>query len=264
LATPNPQHIRAFTDAAQFERWLAAHHDRESELWLKLHKQGSGLASVTYKEALEVALCWGWIDGQKKSHDERSFLQRFTPRRAQSIWSQINREHVARLSAAGRMQPAGMAQVQAAQADGRWQRAYAPPRSKSLPPELQEAIEAEPKALATLATLDSKNRFALSFRLGNLKTAAARQRKIAEYVAMLARGETLHPNAAPRADKAATPRTPKATEPRSADTAARRPRTAAATRASADMPTTPPAGKAAARTPKPARARVKKPASRRA
>ena len=203
MVTPNPQHIRAFADAAQFERWLAAHHDSESELWLKLHKQGSGLASVTYKEALEVALCWGWIDGLKKSHDERSFLQRFTPRQAKSIWSQINQEHVARLSAAGRMQPAGMAQVHAAQADGRWQRAYAPIRSKSLPPELLAAIEADPQALKTLATLDSRNRFALAFRVGNLKTAAARQRKIAEYVAMLARGETLHPMAPARTGKPA-------------------------------------------------------------
>jgi uncharacterized protein YdeI (YjbR/CyaY-like superfamily) len=222
LVTPNPQHIRAFADAAQFERWLAAHHDRESELWLKLHKQGSGLASVSYKEALEVALCWGWIDGQKKSLDERSFLQRFTPRGTRSIWSQINREHVARLSAAGRMMPAGAAAVQAAQADGRWDRAYASSRSKSLPPELLAAIEAEPRALETLATLDSKNRFSLAFRVGNLKTAAARQRKIAEFVAMLARGETLYPNAAPRADKAATPRTPKPARARVKKRAARR------------------------------------------
>lgn len=205
MVTPNPRHIRAFADAAQFERWLAAHHESETELWLKLHKQGSGLASVSYKEALDVALCWGWIDGLKKSHDERSFLQRFTPRKIKSIWSQINREHVARLCADGRMQPAGMAQVTAAQADGRWERAYAPIRSKTLPPELLAAIEAEPRALETLATLDSRNRFALAFRVGNLKTAAARERKISEFVAMLARGETLHPNAAPRAKKAAAP-----------------------------------------------------------
>jgi uncharacterized protein YdeI (YjbR/CyaY-like superfamily) len=208
LVTPNPKHIRAFADAAQFERWLAAHHDSESELWLKIHKQGSGLATVSYKEALDVALCWGWIDGLKKSFDERSFLQRFTPRRTKSIWSQINREHVARLCAEGRMQPVGMAQVTAAQADGRWERAYAPIRSKSLPPELLAAIEAEPKALATLATLDSTNRFALGFRFGNLKTAAARQRKLTEFVAMLARGETLFPMAAPRAGKTKAPADP--------------------------------------------------------
>jgi uncharacterized protein YdeI (YjbR/CyaY-like superfamily) len=213
LVEPNPRHIRAFADAAAFEHWLAAHHESESELWLKIHKQGSGLASVSYKEALDVALCWGWIDGLKKSYDERSFLQRFTPRRAQSIWSQINREHVARLCAAGRMQAAGMAQVEAAQADGRWERAYAPTRSKSLPAELLAAIEAEPRALETLASLDNRNRFALAFRIGNLKTAAARERKIAEFVAMLARGETLHPNAAPRAKGTTAPRAKKPATP---------------------------------------------------
>lgn len=216
LVTPNPRHICAFADAAAFERWLAAHHQSESELWLKIHKQGSGLATVSYKEALDVALCWGWIDGLKKSYDELSFLQRFTPRKTKSIWSQINREHIARLCAAGRMQPAGMAQVEAAQADGRWERAYAPSRSKSLPAELLAAIEAEPKALATLATLDNRNRFALAFRFGNLKTAVARERKLTEFVAMLARGETLFPVPAPRAPKPATPRakTPATPAPR--------------------------------------------------
>ena len=203
MVTPNPQHIRAFASTTQFEHWLAAHHETETELWLKIHKQGSGLASVSYKEALDVALCWGWIDGLKKSHDELSFLQRFTPRKSKSIWSQINREHVARLIAAGRMMPAGLAQVTAAQADGRWQRAYASSRSKTLPPDLLAAIEAEPRALETLATLDSAHRFALGFRVGNLKTAAARERKISEFVAMLARGETLFAQTAPAAKKAA-------------------------------------------------------------
>jgi len=256
LVEPHPRSIRAFADAAQFERWLAAHHESEVELWLKIHKQGSGLASVTYKEALDVALCWGWIDGLKKSFDESSFLQRFTPRRKKSIWSQINREHVARLCAEGRMQPAGMAHVHAAEADGRWERAYAPIRSKALPAELLAAIEAEPKALETLATLDSKNRFALAFRVGNLKTAAARQRKIAEFVAMLARGETLYPNSPQRSGKVATrgkPASARATpaartaSPRQAETPKQRAAPAAARAA----------------TPTPARARVKKRAARR-
>jgi uncharacterized protein YdeI (YjbR/CyaY-like superfamily) len=189
----NPHHVRAFASAAELERWLAAHHGSASELWLKIFKQGSGEPTVTYREAVEVALCWGWIDGLKKSLDERAFLQRFTPRRARSIWSQINRDLVAKLIAAGRMMAPGLAHVEAAQADGRWAAAYASPRSSSVPPELLAAIEANPRALATYQQLDRRNLYALGFRLMHLKTPAARERKLAELVAMLARGETPHP-----------------------------------------------------------------------
>src|SRR3954471_17241015 len=135
---------------------MAANHARAPELWLKVHKKGSGLPSVTPAEALDVALCWGWIDGIRKAFDDRSFLQRYTPRRARSIWSQINRDHVARLIAAGRMQPPGQQQIDAAQKDGRWDAAYAPIRATSdasIPEDLRAAIEADPRALKTFRTL---------------------------------------------------------------------------------------------------------------
>ena len=193
---PDPRTIRAFPDAAAFERWLSSNHDGDGVLWLKVHKKGSGLPSVTYAEALEVALCWGWIDGQRKSFDEHSFLQRFTPRTRTSRWSQINCAHVERLIAAGRMRPQGLREIDAAKADGRWQRAYAPIRSATVPEDLAAAIAKNAKARATFETLNNQNRFALGFRVGSLKTATARSKRIAEYVAMLARGETLLPNGA--------------------------------------------------------------------
>jgi len=195
---PNPRSIRSFRTAAAFEAWLAGHHDRETELWLKVHKKASGLPTVTYAEALDIALCWGWIDGLKKSFDAQSFLQRFTPRRKKSVWSQINRDHVARLTTAGRMTPHGQRQIDAAKADGRWAAAYAPIRSASeagMPKDLRAAIAASPKARKTFRTLSRQNLFALVFRTNNMKTPAGRARKIAALVAMLARGETIVPQA---------------------------------------------------------------------
>jgi len=193
---PDVKKIRSFRSEAAFETWLAAHHDRESELWLKIHKKGSGKPTVTYAQALDVALCWGWIDGIVKGFDDASFLQRFTPRRPKSIWSQINRDHVARLVAAGRMTEHGQRQVDAAKADGRWDAAYAPIRKtseNSMPTDLKAAIDADPAALATFRSLNRQNLFALAFRTGNMKTPAGRKRKIATLVAMLARGETIVP-----------------------------------------------------------------------
>ena len=175
---------------------MRTNHDRETEVWLKIHKKGSGLASVSVAEALEVALCWGWIDGIKKSFDERSFLQRYTPRRTKSIWSQVNKGHVARLSEAGRMTPHGQRQVDAAKADGRWDAAYAPIRSASaatVPADLRAAIDANPRARKTFETLGKMNLFALTFRTNNMKTPAGRAKKIAVLVEMLARGETIVP-----------------------------------------------------------------------
>ena len=198
---PKPDTIKAFRTAADFERWLAAHHDRASEIWVRVHKKDSGLPSVTTAQCLEVALCWGWIDGQRKALDARSFLQRYSPRRPRSLWSQINREHVARLTAAGRMTPHGQRQVDLAKADGRWAAAYAPIRSASaatVPPDLRAAIDADPGARATFATLGKMNLFALTLRVTSMKTPAGRARKIATLVAMLARGETITPQAAPR------------------------------------------------------------------
>jgi len=192
--TPNPDHIRDFASEQAFEAWLAAHHGTASELWLKIHKKTSGLPTVTYAQALDVALCWGWIDGQKKGFDEDSFLQRFTPRGPKSIWSQRNTAHVERLIAAGRMTAHGLRHVEAAKADGRWQAAYAAGSDMEIPADLRAAIAADPAAEAMFGRLNRQNLFALAFRIGRLKTPAGRQRKIAEFVAMLARGETLYPN----------------------------------------------------------------------
>ena len=191
---PNPKKVKTFRDADAFETWLRANHDGESEIWIKIHKKDSGLATVTHAQALDVALCWGWIDGIRKPLDERSFLQRFSPRRPKSIWSQVNRDHIARLTAAGRMTPHGQKHVDAAKSDGRWDAAYAPIRNASvdsLPDDLRAAIEANPRARKTFKTLGRMNLFALAFRTNSMKTPAGRAKKIAELVAMLARGETI-------------------------------------------------------------------------
>ena len=173
---------------------MRKNHAHQPELWLKIYKKGSGVSGITLAEALDVALCWGWIDGIRKSLDEKAFLQRYTPRRPKSIWSQINRNHVARLTAARRMTPYGQRQVDAAKADGRWDAAYAPMRTvtrDTIPDDLRAAIEASPKALNTFRTLGRQNLFALTFRTNNTKTSAGRARKIAALVAMLERGETI-------------------------------------------------------------------------
>jgi uncharacterized protein YdeI (YjbR/CyaY-like superfamily) len=193
---PNPERIRAFRSEAAFDAWLRSNHARETEVWLRIYKKGSGKPTVTNAQALDVALCWGWIDGIRKAFDEESFLQRYSPRRARSIWSQINREHIARLIAAGRMKPPGLRQVDAAKADGRWDAAYAPIRAASvatIPDDLRAAIDADPLARKTFQTLGRQNLFALAFRTNNMKTRAGRARKIASLVAMLARGETISP-----------------------------------------------------------------------
>src|SRR4051812_45449309 len=191
---PDPSRIRTFRTQTAFETWLRTRHDRDSEIWIRIYKKDSGRATITPAQALEVALCWGWIDGIRKGFDRESFLQRYTPRRPRSIWSQINRDHVARLTAAGRMMPPGQRQVDAAKADGRWDAAYAPMRSASeasIPDDLRAAIDANPRARKTFQTLGRQNLFALAFRTNNMKTPAGRLRKIAALVAMLARGETI-------------------------------------------------------------------------
>lgn len=189
----DPEKVREFEDAASFYAWLGERHDRTDEVWIKIHKLSSGLPSITPKEAIDVVLCWGWIDGVKKGLDERSYLQRYTPRTAKSIWSQINVDNVARLIAEGRMTSHGLVQVDAAKADGRWARAYAAGRNLKIPDDLQAAIDAEPQAKAMLAKLSAQNRFALAFRVHNLKTEAGRRKKIAAFVEMLKRGETIYP-----------------------------------------------------------------------
>jgi uncharacterized protein YdeI (YjbR/CyaY-like superfamily) len=198
---PDPKKIKSFRTQARFSIWLAANHARETELWLKIHKKDSGVPTVTHAQALDVALCWGWIDGIRKAFDESSFLQRFTPRRARSVWSQINRDHVARLTAAGQMTPHGQRQIDAAKADGRWDAAYAPIRSATeatIPADLRASIETNARARKTFRTLGRQNLFALAFRTNNMKTPAGRAKKIAALVAMLARGETIVPERRPR------------------------------------------------------------------
>ena len=188
----DPGKLRAFETSEAFEAWLAANHDRETELWIRIFKVKSGVASITWVEAVDVLLCWGWIDGVRKGFDERSFLQRYSPRGKKSVWSEINVENVARLVKEGRMTEPGLKQVELAKADGRWARAYRV-KGSAVPADLQAAIDAEPKAKAMLAKLTAQNRFALVFRVANLKTEAGRKKKIADFVAMLKRGETIHP-----------------------------------------------------------------------
>ena len=193
---PDPKKIRSFRTGAAFEAWLRRNHASGSEIWLRIYKKNSGVPTLTPAEALDIALCWGWIDGIRKSLDQRSFLQRYSPRTSKSIWSQINRDHIARLTAAGRMTPHGQRHVDAARADGRWEAAYAPIRTVTeagVPRDLRNAIGASPRARKTFRALNRQNLFALAFRTNNMKTPAGRARKIAALVAMLERGETIIP-----------------------------------------------------------------------
>ena len=189
----DPKNIHEFADEQSFYEWLARHHDKADEVWIKIHKVSSGLASVTPKQAIDVALCWGWIDGLRKGLDNKSYLQRFTRRRSKSMWSKINVGNVARLIQVGRMTEHGLEEVDAAKADGRWERAYASGKEMEIPDDLQAAINAEPKARKMLTTLSEQNRFALAFRVHNMKTAAGRRKKVAALVDMLKRGETIYP-----------------------------------------------------------------------
>ena len=188
----DPTHVHAFADAAAFEAWLAKHHDQQTEVWIRIFKVKSGVASITPKEAIDVALCQGWIDAIRKSLDDVSFLQRYTPRGRKSAWSQVNVDNVARLIAEGRMTGHGLAQVEAAKADGRWEAAYRI-KGSTVPDDLMAAIDADPKARAMFDGLTAQNRFALIFRLNTLKTEAGRTKAVARFVAMLARGETVYP-----------------------------------------------------------------------
>jgi uncharacterized protein YdeI (YjbR/CyaY-like superfamily) len=192
----NPDKMRAFEDAESFYKWLGKHHDREDEIWIKIHKVDSGFKSITPKEAIDVVLCWGWIDGLRKGFDDKSYLQRYTPRTRKSIWSQINVDNVARLVKEGRMTEHGLRQADQAKSDGRWARAYKGGKDMKIPDDLQVAIDADPKAKAMFAKLSAQNRFALAFRTHNMKTETGRKKKIATFVAMLKRGETIYPQKA--------------------------------------------------------------------
>lgn len=188
----DPERMQAFEDGAAFHDWLARHHAIAPEVWIRVFKVGSGTPSVSWKEAIPVAVAWGWIDGVRKSLDDVSFLQRFTPRGPKSSWSEINVAHAERMMAEGTMQPSGLKHVEAAKADGRWEKTYRV-KGAEVPEDLQAAIDAEPEAKALFAELTSQNRFALIHRTNALKTEAGRRKKIADLVAMLKRGETPYP-----------------------------------------------------------------------
>ncbi|MFC7395647.1 YdeI family protein [Chelatococcus sp. GCM10030263] len=189
----NPDKIREFENAESFYLWLRQHHGKEDEVWINIHKLGSGLKSITPQEAIDVVLCWGWIDGIRKSFDDKSYLQRYTPRGRKSVWSRINVDNVARLITEGRMTAHGLRQVEAAKADGRWDRAYASGTEMRIPDDLQAAIDAEPAAKHMLEKLSAQNRYALAYRLHHMKTEAGRKRKIETFVEMLKCGETIYP-----------------------------------------------------------------------
>lgn len=184
--------ILGFADAAGFAAWLASQPADAPGLWLKLAKRGCGQASPSKAEAIDAALCHGWVDGQLDKFDDAFWLVRFTPRKTRSKWSEVNRTRAGELTALGRMRPAGLAQIEAAKADGRWEAAYAPASTAQVPADLQAALDADPAAGAFFATLTGANRYAILYRIGSVKKAETRARKIEQFVAMLARSETLH------------------------------------------------------------------------
>jgi uncharacterized protein YdeI (YjbR/CyaY-like superfamily) len=187
----DPDKVREFADGQAFYDWLAAHHASDDEVWIRIFKKGSGRPTISAAEAIDVVLCWGWIDAIRKSWDDVSFVQRYTHRGRKSAWSDINKANVARLVEEGRMTEHGLKHVELAKADGRWDASY---RTTMDPPaDLLAAIEASPGAMEFYRTLSAQNRFALIFRVINLKTPSSRARKIASFVAMLEKGETLHP-----------------------------------------------------------------------
>jgi uncharacterized protein YdeI (YjbR/CyaY-like superfamily) len=184
--------IVLFASPAELEAWLEENHAKSDGLWLKIAKKDSGVASVSYAEALELALCFGWIDSQKRGFDEKCFLQRFTPRRPRGRWSRINRQKAESLIAAGAIRPSGLAEVEAAKADGRWEAAYAGQRTAEVPPDLQRELDRSKAAREFFATLDSANRYAILYRLQEAKKPETRQRRLRKFVAMLERGERVH------------------------------------------------------------------------
>jgi uncharacterized protein YdeI (YjbR/CyaY-like superfamily) len=183
----------SFATPAALHDWLKEHHASSAGVWLKLAKKGAGAPSVSYAEAIEVALAWGWIDGQKRALDARHWLQKLTPRAARSVWSKINRDKATALIAAGKMQPSGLAEVERAKRDGRWEAAYDSPKSSTVPADLQAALDGNRRAHKAWATIDAANRYAVLWRVQTAKKPETRARRIAELVAMLGRGELLHP-----------------------------------------------------------------------
>ncbi len=184
--------ILLFAAPADLEAWLEGNHAVSDGVWLKIAKKGAAVPSVTYGEALELALCFGWIDSQKRGHDEQHFLQRFTPRRPRGRWSRINRDKAEALIAAERMRPSGLAEIEAAKADGRWEAAYEGQRSAAVPDDLRRELDASPAAREFFAALASANRYALIYRLDDAKRPETRERRLRMFVSMLERGEKVH------------------------------------------------------------------------
>jgi len=184
--------ILDFKNASAFEKWLAKNHDRSPGAWLRIAKKESGLSSVSYAEAIDVALCYGWIDGQKQKGDANTWLQKFTPRSRRSIWSKINREKANTLIDAGRMKAPGLAEVERAKQDGRWDAAYDSHRTATVPPDLEAALNANPAAREFFKTINSANRYAILWRIQNAKKPETRAKRIATFVEMLASGKTIH------------------------------------------------------------------------
>jgi uncharacterized protein YdeI (YjbR/CyaY-like superfamily) len=181
-----------FEHQAAWEQWLSRNHDKSTGAWLRLAKKGADFRSLSHAEALDVALCYGWIDAQKKPENASAWLERFTPRGKRSIWSKINCQKAKALIECGRMKPGGLAEVERARQDGRWERAYDSPRSATVPEDFQVALDKNAKAKAFFATLESRNRYAILFRIQTVKSGT-RERKIREFIAMLARHEKIHP-----------------------------------------------------------------------
>jgi uncharacterized protein YdeI (YjbR/CyaY-like superfamily) len=189
---PEPPETLSFATPREWERWLSKNQDRTEGIWLRFFKKASGVPSVTYDEALDGALCYGWIDGQLKPGDARSYLRKFTPRRAKSPWSKRNIDHVRRLTKAGRMKPAGLTEVRAARADGRWESAYDPGSTMTIPADFLERLSTNRKAKEFFSTLNKANTYAIGWRLQTAKKPETRERRLTQILALLARGEKLH------------------------------------------------------------------------
>lgn len=183
---------RAFKDAKAWESWLAKNHAAANGIWMRLAKKASGTKSISYPEAVEVALCYGWIDGLKRPESATTWLQRFTPRRPRSIWSQINRGKALSLIASGQMKPAGLDQIERARRDGRWDVAYQSPKSATMPPDFQKELNRHPKAKAFFKTLSRTNSYAIMWRIQTAKKPETRERRIRTFIEMLEKGETIH------------------------------------------------------------------------
>jgi uncharacterized protein YdeI (YjbR/CyaY-like superfamily) len=193
MSTPSDFPVMTFASAARWETWLQQNHAASPGVWIRMLKKGSGVGSVDHAGAVEVALCFGWIDGQARPLDDQSWLQKFTPRRSRSIWSKKNTEHAVRLISEGRMRPAGLKEVERAKEDGRWQRAYDSPAASTVPEDFLQELEKSPEAKAFFATLNKTNTYAIYHRIHTAKKPETRERRIRQFVEMLEKGERLYP-----------------------------------------------------------------------